>query len=191
MFLKCHWFLYLPNGQKLWSVHACMFVSIPVSFFIFLERHKAMSFYQILYFQLNTVEFPVASPLLYLWLLISSKKQDANKLKILTFSTSSFNHWVSVGHGCTSLTLHIASLALWLCILMEFLALILQDIGQWLILHTSLHCCHFFCVLSKSFEVNLTIKRFLCSQINSLLCCFFFHGKQGFNLVASCFHSVV
>lgn len=124
-----------PNGQKLWSVHACTFVSIPVSFFIFLERHKAMSFYQILHFQLNTVEFPVASPLLYLWLLISSKKQDVNKLKILTFSTSSFNHWVSVGHGCTNLTLHIASLALWLCILMEFLALILQDTGQ---------CYHFF-----------------------------------------------
>lgn len=45
-----------------------------------------MSLYQILHFQPSTVEFPVASPLLYLWLLISSKKQDANKLKILSLS---------------------------------------------------------------------------------------------------------
>lgn len=45
---------------------ACTFVSIPVSFFIFLERPKAVSLYQILHFQPNTVEFPVASPLLYL-----------------------------------------------------------------------------------------------------------------------------
>lgn len=146
LFLECHWFLYLPNGQKLWSGPAYTFVSIPVSSFIFLERHKAMSLYQILHFQPSTVEFPVASPLLYLWLLISSKKQDANKLKILTFPISSFNHWVSVGHGCTSLTLQIASLAPWLCILMGFLALILQDTGQWLILHTSPHCYQFLCV---------------------------------------------